>query len=70
MQQVTSSKKDRNGIQVSSSYGGKEVMDFFTYEELVDQKINALDLLDNPGIYRVDTLRHTIESSVGIPARK
>ncbi|MEN6610641.1 MAG: hypothetical protein ABFC24_07355 [Methanoregulaceae archaeon] len=70
MQQVTSSRKYQNGIQVSSTYAGEEVNDFFTYEELVDQKINALDLLSSPRIFQVDTVRHTIESSVGIPAGK
>ena len=63
MQQVTGSKKNKNGVQVSSSYADDNVVDFFTFEELVDQKIDARDLLAHPRLYRVDTIGHTIESS-------
>jgi len=64
MQKITDSKKLPTGIEVTSFYADEEVSEFFTYEELVDQKINALDLLKNPGLYEVDTIQHTIESSV------
>jgi len=64
MQQITGSKKYQDGIQVFWSDGGKEVNDFFSYDDLVDQKINALDLLNNPRLYRVNTAGHKIESSV------
>jgi hypothetical protein len=64
MQKIVSSKKYQNGIQVFWSDAGKASMDFFSYEELVEQKINVLDLLNNPGIYLVDPAKHTLESSV------
>lgn len=64
MQQITSSKKYQNGIQVFWADAGKDLHDFFSYEDLVDQKINALDLLNNPRIYRVNVVAHKIESSV------
>jgi len=64
MKQITGSKKYANGIQVSWPDAGNEVSDFFSYEDLVDQKINALDLLNNPRLYRVNTVSHKIESSV------
>ncbi|MEN6610640.1 MAG: SRPBCC domain-containing protein [Methanoregulaceae archaeon] len=64
MQQITSSKKYQNGVQVFWEGSGTSVSDFFTYEELVDQKINALDLLNNPGIYLMNAPAHKIESSV------
>lgn len=64
MQQITSSKKYQNGIQVFWEDGGNSASDFFTYDDLVDLKINALDLLKNPGIYRMNVPAHTIESSV------
>jgi hypothetical protein len=64
MAKIESSKKYQNGIQVFWTEEGKELTDFFHYEELIDMKINALDLLDNPLIYRIDTKNHTIESSV------
>jgi len=64
MQKIESSKKHQNGIQVFWTENGKELTDFFPYEELIDMKINALDLLNNPGIYRIDAKNHKIESSV------
>ena len=64
MQKIASSKKYQNGIQVFWTEAGKDGEDFFRFEELIDMKINALDLLTNPGNYRVDQAKHTIESSV------
>jgi len=64
MQQITSSKKYQNGIQVFWSDAGTDLNDFFSYEELIDQKINALDLLNNPRLYRMNPPSHKIESSV------
>jgi len=64
MQKIVSSKKYQNGIQVFWAEEGKELTDFFPYEELIDMKINALDLLNNPAIYRIDAKKHKIESSV------
>ena len=57
MEQIRSSKKYQNGIQVLWSDTGKESNDFFSFEELVDQKINALDLLNNPRLYRINMSR-------------
>ena len=64
MQKIGSSKKYQNGIQIFWTEEGKELTDFFPYEELIDMKINALDLLNNPAIYRIDAKKHRIESSV------
>ena len=63
MQQITNSKKYQNGIQVFWPDEGNEVNDFFSYEDLVDQKINALDLLNNPRLYLMNATSHKIESS-------
>jgi len=63
MEQIESSKKFQNGIQVIWA-GADSSMDFFTYDELVEQRINVLDLLNNPGIYRIDPAEHRLESSV------
>ncbi len=62
MQQITGSKKYQNGIQVFWSDTGNDGNDFFSYEELIEQKINALDLLNNPRLYRVNAVAHQIES--------
>ena len=34
----------------------------FNYSELIDMKINALDLLDHPKSYKVDMDKHTLIS--------
>jgi hypothetical protein len=64
MQQIASTKKYQNGIQVFWTNEGKELSDFFPFEELIEMKINALDILKNPKIYRIDAKNHRIESSV------
>ena len=64
MQQITGTKKFQNGIQVFSTDEGKELSAFFPFEELIEMKINAFDLLENPKIYRIDVKNHKIESSV------
>lgn len=33
---------------------------FFDYGDLIDQKINALDLLDHPKMYKIDPEQSTI----------
>jgi hypothetical protein len=64
MEQITGSKKFQNGIQVSWTAAGRNGEEFFSYEELIDMKINALDILNNPRLYRIDSGNHRIESSV------
>lgn len=63
MQQITSSKKYQNGIRVFWTESGEDQKDFFSYDELVEQKINALDLLNNPRLYLVNAPGHQIESA-------
>ena len=38
MQQITRTKKFQNGIQVFSTDEGKELSDFFPFEELIEMK--------------------------------
>jgi superfamily I DNA and RNA helicase len=54
MQQITKSKKYQNGVQVFWTEAGNDRNDFFSFEDLIDQKINALDLLNNPRIYALN----------------
>jgi uncharacterized protein YndB with AHSA1/START domain len=63
MEQITSSKKYPNGIQVFWTSAGKQVNDFFPYEDLIEQRINALDLLNNPRLYLMNAPGHKIESA-------
>jgi uncharacterized protein YndB with AHSA1/START domain len=64
MQQITKSEKYQNGVLVFWTDAGNELKDFFSFEDLVDQKINALDLLNNPRIYAINVAGHKIESAV------
>jgi hypothetical protein len=58
--------RSQNGIQVFWTEEEQEFHDFFPYAELVNMKINVLDLLQNPKFYRINAKKHAIESSVKI----
>jgi len=60
MHEIKGSKKMENGIVVSWEENGKNQYESYNYQELVDMKINALDLLDRPMSYRVDNAAHKI----------
>jgi len=46
MQQIAGTKGYQKGIQVFWIEKGKEPSDFFPFEEPIEMKINALDLLE------------------------
>ena len=60
MQDIVTSKKMENGIVVFWSEKGEKKNESFNYGELVDMKINALDLLERPKSYKVDVAAHKI----------
>ncbi len=60
MHDIISSKKMENGIVVFWDENGKKKDVSFNYEELIDMRINALDLLDQPKSYKVDKEAHKI----------
>jgi hypothetical protein len=60
MQDIVSSRKMENGIVVFWDEKGEKKYESFNYQELVDMKINALDLLDHPKGYKVDKDAHKI----------
>jgi len=60
MHDVVSSKKMENGIVVFWEEKDGKKYESFNYEELIDMKINALDLLDRPKSYKVDKAAHAI----------
>jgi hypothetical protein len=61
---IISGKKMDNGIVVFWLDEDNKRFDSFTYEELIDQKVNAFDLLNNPQNYQIDPAAKTIESKV------
>jgi hypothetical protein len=60
MQDIVSSKKMENGIVVFWDESGQKKSESFNYLELVDMKINALDLLERPKSYKVDKDKHKL----------
>lgn len=60
MHNIASSKKMENGIVVFWEENGAKKSESFNYQELIDMRINALDLLDRPKSYTVDKAAHTI----------
>lgn len=60
MHDIISSKKMENGIVVFWDEKGEKKYESFNYQELVDMKINALDLLDRPKSYKVDKDAHKL----------
>jgi hypothetical protein len=60
MNDIVGSKKMENGIVVFWMEKGEKKYDSFNYAELIDMKINALDLLEQPKSYKVDVTGHKI----------
>jgi hypothetical protein len=60
MQPILGSKKMENGVVVFFLEGNDRKWDSFNYQELIDMKINAMDLIDNPSSYQVDTRAHKL----------
>jgi hypothetical protein len=50
MEAITGASKKADGIVVAYRNGTAG----FTYQDLIDQRINALDLLEHPGDYELD----------------
>ena len=62
MNDILSSKRMENGIVVFWDEKGEKDSESFNYSELIDMKINALDLLDRPKSYKVDKAAQLIVS--------
>jgi len=55
MEQISGSRKRTEGIEVYWLEKDEEKQVFFSYQEIIDMKINAMDLLENPRFYLMDT---------------
>ncbi|HEX3001023.1 MAG TPA: hypothetical protein VHN82_01415 [Methanoregula sp.] len=62
MHDIKASKKIGNDIVVSYEVDGRNQFETFNFQDLVDMKINAFDLLDRPMSYRVDPKARKIVS--------
>ena len=60
MYDIVATRKMENGVACYYGESGSEKFESFTYSELIDLKINALDLLKDPKNYAVDTEKHKV----------
>jgi len=59
MQRLSASERLPGGITVYWEEKGEEQETTFSFMELVDRRINSLDLLEHPAEYVFDTIRGT-----------
>lgn len=60
MKDIVTSRKMENGVAVYYLEGNERKQESFNYSELIDLKINALDLLEDPKAYQVDLEKHRV----------
>lgn len=60
MKDIVATRKMENGVAVYYQEGAEKKFESFNYSELIDLKINALDLLEDPKNYAVDPKGHKI----------
>lgn len=60
MKEIVTSRKMENGVAVYYLEGNEKKQESFNYSELIDLKINALDLLQDPKAYLLDLEKHQI----------
>lgn len=62
MHDIKASKKMGEGIMISYDENGATKFDSYNFQDLIDMKINSLDLLERPMSYRIDPVAHKIVS--------
>lgn len=60
MKDIVTTRKMENGVAVYYMEESNLKPESFNYSELIDLKINALDLLNDPKNYQVDLEKHQI----------
>ena len=61
MKEIITGVKRDDGIITVWQDGKDTKSSFFEYSELIDMKINALDLLDHPKMYLLDPEKNVIK---------
>ena len=64
MYQLSGSKRLADGVNVFWMEGGEEQNLFLTFSQMVDMKLNALDILDHPKNYQIDPKKKKIDWAV------
>ncbi len=60
MNEIENTRKMENGIAIYYQDGLARKVESFTYSELIDMQINALDLLTDSKNYAVDVPAHKV----------
>ncbi|MCE5298543.1 MAG: hypothetical protein MUE45_04045 [Methanoregulaceae archaeon] len=60
MKDIVTSRKMENGVAIYYMDGQEKKYESFNFSELIDLKINALDLLEDPKAYQVDLEKHRV----------
>jgi hypothetical protein len=63
MQQIVTAAKRDTGVEIQYEKKSDILGAFFTYTQLIDMKINILDLLKDPEMYLFDENEKTIRMS-------
>jgi len=61
MYQLSGSKRLGDGVNVFWKEGGEEENLYLSFSQLVDMKVNALDILDHPKNYQIDPKKKKVE---------
>ncbi|MDD1673242.1 MAG: hypothetical protein LUP99_02400 [Methanomicrobiales archaeon] len=70
MEQIVAATKRENGIDIQYEKKSDIKGIFLSYSELIDMKVNALDLLKNPMMYLFDEKNRSIQMSPEKSAKK
>jgi hypothetical protein len=62
MYDIKASKMMGEGILISYEENDVNKFESYNFQDLLDMKINSLDLIDRPMSYRVDPVAHKIVS--------
>ena len=54
MQKITGAERCGDGVNVSWRKAGKVTTTYFSFTQLIDMQVNALDLLQHPSSWGID----------------
>ncbi len=54
MQRIHRSERRGDGVEVTWEEGGEERSSSYSFSDLIDMRVNALDIIENPGNYAID----------------
>ena len=54
MQKILSTERCGDGVNVVWGKAGKETTSYFSFTQLIDMRVNALDLIEHPASWGMD----------------